>query len=86
MAYLHNTGPDSDEVQDDFKEIHELNAATQGQKLTWMEFFTNGKEMNLWRFSVACASQASQQISGINLVTYYATTILGGYSLLRRDE
>ncbi|KAK3077114.1 hypothetical protein LTS18_011184, partial [Coniosporium uncinatum] len=25
MAYLHNTGPDSDEVQDDIKEIHELN-------------------------------------------------------------
>jgi len=81
MAYLQDAGPDSDEAQNDIKEIHELNAATQGRKLTWKEFFTNGKEMNLWRFSVACASQAFQQMSGINLVTYYATTIFGESSL-----
>lgn len=98
MGHIYETTPDDDVVQDDIKEINELNAATQGSKLTWKEFLSNGKEMNLWRFSAACASQAFQQITvsypgvasfsktsltngldlqGINLVTYYATTVFG---------
>nr|POE48792.1 sugar transporter stl1 [Quercus suber] len=75
MAKMHNTTPDDEEVRSDIKEIEEFNAASQGKKLTWTELTSNGKEMNLWRISVACASQAFQQISGINLVTYYATTV-----------
>jgi MFS family permease len=63
------------EVQDDIKEINELNAQSSG-KLSWRELFSNGKDMNLWRFSCACGSQAMQQITGINLVTYYGMFFL----------
>ena len=62
MAYQHNCDPQDPEVQDDIKEINELNAAAEG-KLSWRELFSNGKDMNLWRFSVACGSQACQQIT-----------------------
>ena len=76
-AHLHATTPDDPEVRADIEEINELNALTQGNKLGWKEMFTNGKEMNLWRAAAACGSQACQQIGGINLVTYYATTVFG---------
>ena len=63
MGYMHNCDPHDDEVQEDIKEINELNALSDGNKLTLKELFTNGRDMNLWRFSVACGSQACQQIT-----------------------
>lgn len=69
MGFLHDTDPHDPEVQEDIKEINELNAITENQKLTWRDLFSNGRDMNLWRFSVACGSQAMQQITGINLVS-----------------
>lgn len=76
MAWQHETSPDDQSIQDDIKEINEQNSEAEG-KLTWKEFFSNGKDMNLWRFWAACGSQAMQQISGINLVTYYSTVVFG---------
>lgn len=76
MAWQHETDPHDDLIQNDMKEINEQNAEAEG-KLTWGEFFSNGKDMNFWRFSAACGSQAMQQISGINLVTYYSTVVFG---------
>lgn len=75
MADLHDATVDDASVQEDIDEILELNAATDEKKLTWKEMFTNGKDMNLWRFCAACGCQAMQQISGINLVTYYSTVV-----------
>ena len=75
MAALYDTTPDDEGVRADIKEIDELSALTQGKGLSWKEFLGNGRDMNGWRASVACASQACQQITGINLVTYYATTV-----------
>lgn len=77
MAWQHDTNVENEEVQEDIKEINELNAETEGRKLTWKEFLSNGKEMNLWRFCAACGSQAMQQVTGINLVTYYSTVVFG---------
>lgn len=57
MAWQHDVEIDNDLVQNDVKEINEQNAEVQGRKLTWGEFFSNGKDMNLWRFSAACGSQ-----------------------------
>lgn len=70
MANLHDTTPDDEDIRSDIDEINKLNAMTQGQKLTWKEFLSNGRDMNLWRASVACGSQAMQQIGGINLVSH----------------
>lgn len=76
MAWQHETDPQDEVIQEDIKEINEQNSQAEG-KLTWGEFFSNGKDMNLWRFCAACGSQAMQQISGINLVTYYSTVVFG---------
>ena len=64
MAQFHDTTPDDQQVLADIKEIDDLNAVTQGSALSWKEFFSNGREMNLWRTSVACGSQFLQQITG----------------------
>lgn len=79
MSWQQETDPDDKTIQEDIKEINEQNAQAEG-KLTWGEFFSNGKDMNLWRFCAACGSQAMQQISGINLVTYYSTVVFGQFS------
>lgn len=77
MGWQHNVQADDDLVQDDIREIKEQSAESDGKKLTWKEMLSNGRDMNLWRFSAACGSQAMQQITGINLVTYYSTVVFG---------
>lgn len=63
MARMQDTTPDDEAIQEDIKEMSELNKEIQNTKLTWKEFFSNGKEMNLWRVSAACGSQACQQLT-----------------------
>ncbi|KNZ43976.1 uncharacterized protein VP01_965g6 [Puccinia sorghi] len=43
------------------------------------DVFTNGKSRNLQRTTLAVVSQCFQQISGINLITYYAATVYENY-------
>ncbi|KAF7197786.1 Sugar transporter STL1 [Pseudocercospora fuligena] len=75
MAVLENKTPEDPTLIADIEEMQRVNAITQSTKLTTKELLSNGKEMNLWRLSVACLSQAFQQLGGLNLVTYYATTV-----------
>ncbi|KAH0032981.1 general substrate transporter, partial [Aureobasidium melanogenum] len=75
MARLRQSGVEDEDLKKEVNEIKKINEITAGTKLTVKEFFSNGPDMNLWRASVACASQAFQQIGGINLVTYYATVV-----------
>lgn len=69
LANLHSTTVDDAELLRDVDEIKKVNAITTGRRLTVKEFFSNGPEKNGWRAGVAFASQAFQQIGGINLVT-----------------
>lgn len=70
MARLKACDVEDKELKQDINEIKKINDITAGSKLTLKEFFSNGDDMNLWRASIAFASQAFQQIGGINLVTY----------------
>lgn len=65
MGRLENTSPSSKEVRNEIDEIEKVNSLTQGKKISMREICTNGTAMNGWRTTVACASQAFQQISGI---------------------
>lgn len=69
MGRLENSSADSKQVRQDIREIQKINEMTEG-KLTWKEFFSNGREMNGWRAMAAFLSQAFQQIGGINLVGF----------------
>lgn len=73
MSELSDTTPDDQTIKDDIKEMQEINKITDGTPLTVKEFLTNGREMNLWRASIACGAQAMQQIGGINLVSHAIT-------------
>ncbi|KAK8237070.1 general substrate transporter, partial [Phyllosticta capitalensis] len=75
MAHLRDTTPDDVNLLTEIDEIKKVNAITGGKKLTVKEFFSKGPEMNRWRSLIAFCSQAFQQIGGLNLVTYYATTV-----------
>ncbi|KAK8152464.1 general substrate transporter [Phyllosticta citrichinensis] len=75
MAHLRDTSVDDVELLAEIDEMKKINAITGGKKLTVKEFFSKGPEMNRWRALIAFSSQAFQQIGGLNLVTYYATTV-----------
>lgn len=75
MGRLENSSADSKQVRHDIREIQKINEMTEG-KLTWKEFFSNGREMNGWRAMAAFLSQAFQQIGGINLVGAFFSYLL----------
>lgn len=75
MGRLENSSADSKQVRQDIREIQKINEMTEG-KLTWKEFFSNGREMNGWRAMAAFLSQAFQQIGGINLVGFFLLYLL----------
>lgn len=75
MGRLENSSADSKQVRQDIREIQKINEMTEG-KLTWKEFFSNGREMNGWRAMAAFLSQAFQQIGGINLVGVFFSYLL----------
>lgn len=77
LAQLDNTTEDDPYVQSQVKQLQE--AIGDAEKLmgdfSYKELFTNGPEQNFYRTSIAFVAQAFQQLSGINLITYYATTV-----------
>ncbi|KAF2147052.1 uncharacterized protein K452DRAFT_261219 [Aplosporella prunicola CBS 121167] len=75
MSHLRDTSMDDQGIQKEVHDMEKINAITGGKKLTVKEFFSQGPEMNRWRGLIAFTSQAFQQIGGLNLVTYYATTV-----------
>lgn len=69
LAVLDDKSPDDPQINADVQEMDRVNRIVSATPLTAKELFSNGKEMNLWRLSVACLSQAFQQLGGLNLVT-----------------
>lgn len=74
LAVLEDRSPDDPSLIADVEEMDRVNKIVSAKKLTAKELFSNGKEMNLWRLSVACLSQAFQQLGGLNLVTCKETS------------
>lgn len=66
--------PEEDEyVQSEFAAIKD--SVLEMSQGTFREVFTMGKDRNFHRAALGYVNQMFQQISGINLITYYAATI-----------
>lgn len=78
FAALDAISPDDIYIQTQIEEIvHTLNQE-QGSRAALRTMCTNGKKKHFHRAMLAIWSQAMQQLSGTNLITYYATTIYEG--------
>jgi sugar porter (SP) family MFS transporter len=78
FAALDAISPDDIYIQTQIEEIvHTLNQE-QGSRTALRTMCTNGKKKHFHRAMLAIWSQAMQQLSGTNLITYYATTIYEG--------
>lgn len=67
MAWQLEANPKDSIVQEDVQNIKEQNAKTEGKRLTWGEFFSNGRDMNLWRVSAACGAPSHAAVQWYHL-------------------
>lgn len=81
LAALDNTSVDDPEVRRTFHGI--VDAAMQESKAAFSvrELTTHGKTQHFRRTVLGFLAQMFQQISGINLITYYLTTVLTGMGI-----
>ncbi|KAI2609228.1 general substrate transporter [Hypoxylon sp. NC1633] len=79
LAALADTSIDNKVIEDEFVAIKET--VIEMSKGTFSDLFTMDKERNFHRSMLAFVNQMFQQISGINLITYYAPVIYGGLGM-----
>ncbi|KAI1470034.1 general substrate transporter [Daldinia caldariorum] len=79
LAALGDTTADSQEVQNEFTAIKDT--VLEMSKGSFSDLFTMDKDRNLHRTLLAFVNQMFQQISGINLITYYAPVIYSGLGM-----
>lgn len=96
IAALEDKDYTAESVQLTYHGIHEALAAESGsdmeQRSPLRDVFTNGRSQNFRRAFLGVVNQCFQQISGINLITYYAVSFLrrfpvrfhGGLTSIRR--
>lgn len=77
LAAVDNTTEDDVAVQTIVRQLEESIVASEQLMgdFSYKELLTNGPEQNFYRTTIAFTAQAFQQLSGINLITYYATTV-----------
>nr|AEB31261.1 xylose transporter [Scheffersomyces stipitis] len=81
FSALYDLPADSEKIS---IQIEEIQAAIDlerqaGEGFVLKELFTQGPARNLQRVALSCWSQIMQQITGINIITYYAGTIFESY-------
>lgn len=77
LAQVDNTTVDDVQVQVTLRQLQEAIGASEEMMgdFSYKELLTNGPEQNFYRTTIAFVAQAFQQLSGINLITYYATSV-----------
>ncbi|KAI0380844.1 general substrate transporter [Hypomontagnella monticulosa] len=79
LAALADTSIDDKEVQNEFIAIKET--VIEMSKGSFGDLFTMDRDRNFHRTLLAFVNQMFQQISGINLITYYAPVIYSGLGM-----
>ncbi|KAJ5698848.1 hypothetical protein N7462_000853 [Penicillium macrosclerotiorum] len=77
LAALDDTEPESDQISIDIRDI-EISLALSGSG-SWKDMLTMGEQRLFHRTILAAMGQMFQQMCGINLITFYATTIFEQY-------
>lgn len=77
LAALLDVEPDSDEINGSIQDM-EASLAKAGSG-SWRDMFTMGEQRLFHRAYLAATGQMFQQMCGVNLITYYATTIFQKY-------
>ncbi|WVR03675.1 hypothetical protein IAU60_000670 [Kwoniella sp. DSM 27419] len=81
LAALEGTSVDDKEVINTFNGICDAVANEEHSGATFGDLFTRGKSQHLRRMLLGVVAQCFQQICGINLITYYLTSVLTGLGL-----
>lgn len=76
LAALNGLAPDDKFVNNEYLAIKDV--VIEGQQGGFKDLFTMDRDRNFHRVLLAWVNQMFQQISGINLITYYASTIYQG--------
>ncbi|WWC58333.1 uncharacterized protein I303_100873 [Kwoniella dejecticola CBS 10117] len=76
LAALEGTSVDDKKVMTTFNGICDAISAEQAGGFGFRELFTNGRSQNFRRMLLGVTAQCFQQICGINLITYYLTSVL----------
>ncbi|KAI1858051.1 uncharacterized protein JN550_012873 [Neoarthrinium moseri] len=79
LAALADQEVNSKEVNNEFIAIKDT--VIEMSKGTFSDLFTSGKDRNFHRTVLGFTNQMFQQISGINLITYYAPVIYAGLGM-----
>lgn len=77
LAALLTTDEHSDVVNDSISDIQ--TSLAQCGSGSWKDMFTNGEQRLFHRAYLAATGQMFQQMCGVNVITYYATTIFQQY-------
>lgn len=77
LCALNGRGMEDPYIESEFAAIKD--AVLEMQQGGWKDLFTMGEDRNLHRVILAYVNQMFQQISGINLITYYAANIYEQY-------
>ncbi|KAI2470834.1 general substrate transporter [Annulohypoxylon bovei var. microspora] len=79
LSALADASPDDKEVKNEFIAIKET--VIEMSKGSFRDLFTMDKDRNLHRTILAVVNQMYQQVSGINLITYFAPVIYSGLGM-----
>lgn len=76
LAHLNDMPEDSPYIQNEYTAIKDT--VLEMQKGSFSDLFTRGPDRHFHRTVLAYVNQVFQQISGINLITYYIPNVLQG--------
>ncbi|TFK49224.1 putative sugar transporter [Heliocybe sulcata] len=87
LSSLRNLPPSSDLVSSEFQDIQAAIALERTSTGSWKDVFSDGGIMGWQRTLIACTVQTIQQLTGTNMIVYYAPYLIqNSIGLTRHDS